>query len=123
MLRRFSAQHFDDRNQKRKGLAGARLGGANYVLAFEGRSDGARLDGCEGNKLSCRQLLLQVSRQGQFCKCCHSFVFFLEGLDLNFLRPVMSHVETSHAARIKLALEPNGGQEMRKWCGSNRIPA
>jgi len=24
---------------------------------------------------------------------------------------------------LKLALEPNGGQEMRKWSGSNRIPA
>jgi len=24
---------------------------------------------------------------------------------------------------LNLALEPNGGQEMRRWCGSNRIPA
>ena len=34
---------------------------------------------------------------------------------------LVSRVRT--AARIKLALEPNGGQEMRRWSGSDRIPA
>jgi hypothetical protein len=51
------------------------------------------LDRGEGNKLSRRQLLLQGSRQGQFCKCCHSIVFFLEGpnqfLSLVFLDVVV----------------------------------
>src|ERR1700676_1485127 len=97
MLRRFSAQHLDDRNQKRESLAGAGLGGADYVLAFKSRRNGSRLDGCEGNELSCRQFLLQGSRQGQFGKCCHSIVFFLEGPS----RFSNTLVESSHAARIE----------------------
>ena len=102
-------QHLDNRNQKRESLAGAGLGGANHVLAFKGRSNGFRLDGCKGNELSCRQFLLQGSRQGQFRKCGHSIVFFLEGLTCNF-----SDTCPSFACRsvLKLALEPNGGQEM-----------
>src|ERR1039458_6634325 len=109
MFRWFGAQHLDDRNQEREGLAGAGLGGANDVLAFKGRRNGARLDGCEGNELSCRQLLLQRSRQGQFRKCGHSIVFFLEGLNVNFT-DTMARVRMPLA--LKLALEPNGGQEM-----------
>jgi hypothetical protein len=50
--------------------------------------------------LSCRQLLLQRSRQGQFRKCGHSIVFFLEGLNVNFSKAVV--FESSHAARIQI---------------------
>src|SRR5208282_2667948 len=102
-LRRFSTQHLDDRSQERESLAGAGLGGANHVLAFKGRSNGARLDGCEGNELSCRQLLLQQSRQGQFRKCGHSMVFFLEGLNVNFSNSCsQTRVESSHAALFEI---------------------
>src|ERR1700676_83747 len=118
-VRRFRAQHLDDRNQERESLAGAGLGGADYVLAFKGWRNGFRLDGGEGNELSCRQFLLQGSRQGQFRKCCHSMVFFLEGPSR--FSDTVSRLRMPLA--LKLALEPNGGQEMRKWSGSNRIPA
>ena len=40
----FALQHFDDRNQKRQRLAAAGLRGADYVLAFKGGSNRARLD-------------------------------------------------------------------------------
>ena len=42
--RRLALQHFDHRNQKRQRLAGAGLGGADYVFAFEGGRNGALLD-------------------------------------------------------------------------------
>ena len=80
ILRRFSAQHLDDRNQERESLAGAGLGGADYVLAFKGRSNGARLDGCEGNELSCRQLLLQGSRKGSSVNVVIRLFSFWRGL-------------------------------------------
>src|ERR1700676_4052594 len=95
---RFRAQHLDDRNQERESLAGAGLGGADYVLALKGRRNGSRLGGGERKELSCRQLLLKGSRQGQFGKCCHSIVFFLEGPS----RFSNTLVESSHAARIKI---------------------
>src|ERR1700686_2968954 len=111
MLRRFRAQHLDNRNQERESLAGAGLGGANYVLAFKGRRNGSRLDGGESNELSCCQFLLQGSRQGQFRKCCHSF-FFFRGGPSRFSDKV---TRVPMPLALKLALEPNGGQEMRKW--------
>ena len=42
--RGFLAEHFDDRDQKGESLAGAGLGGADYIFSFKSGLDGALLD-------------------------------------------------------------------------------
>src|SRR4029077_13698849 len=70
----FFAKHFDHRDQKCESLAGAGLGGADYIFSVESGLDGALLNRSEGDELRCRELLLQGRRQGQFGKCGHSKV-------------------------------------------------